>query len=403
MEHSYYAKVVITIRPILILVAVFGTFILKRYILTNSFINLEKIADNTILVFDHDFGGGTELFRTRMLDEYLQQNWCVLLVVSKDQIKQKAIQIFQYYKNDVSETGLMESTTVFELLYNIKPEIIYINSIVSFRPFIIFIKELYEFLCEQSNANIKVAIHDYYPVCPSLNLLNYQWNFCGVPEEAECIKCRNKHRSGSLKEPNIADWRNTWIKIFKLSSQIIIFSESSKAIMLKAFPDSSTKLLLQPHSMSYFKPGKTFSSPHKPMHIGIVGHISREKGATIVESMSDYLQTHAPEIEISIFGNIDIKNNKDNIKVLGKYEINDLPTLIEEQNITVFLMPSICPETFSYVTHELMMMKCPVVAFNLGAQGEAIKPYERGAVVEPNISSKELYKVLRRLSTEGEL
>ncbi len=45
------------------------------------------------------------------------------------------------------------------------------------------------------------------------------------------------------------------------------------------------------------------------------------------------------------------------------------------------LFPSICPETFSYVVHELMDMKLPVASFNFGAPAERLASYSKGLVL----------------------
>jgi glycosyltransferase involved in cell wall biosynthesis len=45
-------------------------------------------------------------------------------------------------------------------------------------------------------------------------------------------------------------------------------------------------------------------------------------------------------------------------------------------------MPSIWPETFSYVAHEIKSMGLPMVTFNLGAQADLAKSYEKGYVID---------------------
>lgn len=357
------------------------------------------VSSDAIVIFDHDLGGGTTSYRKRLIDKYKRQNIPILLVLSKDNQKLKAIEMTYFYDSKYLQSDFMEYQDVFELLNGIKPKSIFINSIVTFRPFLSFVKALYVFLQRHPAANIKVAIHDYYPICPSFNLLNYEWRFCGVPTEDECVKCRIRHRSGSLKEPNIGDWQQTWDKIFKLSSAIIIFSESSRHIFLKAFPSYADKLSLHPHSMTYFKPSKTFIKSKRLMHIGILGNISRSKGAEVVQSLSDYIQKSQLGVSISIFGDCELENINHHVNILGKYQVHDLPILLEEYKISVFLMPSICPETFSYVTHELILMEYPIVAFNLGAQGEVVNSYSRGKTVELEIDIEELFNTLASLSS----
>ncbi len=49
--------------------------------------------------------------------------------------------------------------------------------------------------------------------------------------------------------------------------------------------------------------------------------------------------------------------------------------LIEANGINMFLFSSIWPETFSYVVAELMLLRVPIVAFDLGAPAERLRSY----------------------------
>jgi len=47
----------------------------------------------------------------------------------------------------------------------------------------------------------------------------------------------------------------------------------------------------------------------------------------------------------------------------------------------MFLFPSVWPETFSYVTSELMALEVPLACFDLGAPAERVRDYAQGLVV----------------------
>jgi len=59
-----------------------------------------------------------------------------------------------------------------------------------------------------------------------------------------------------------------------------------------------------------------------------------------------------------------------------------LPKLMEDNQIDLVLIPSICPETFSYTTEEAMNMRLPVAVFDYGAPAERVREYERGIVLQ---------------------
>ena len=55
---------------------------------------------------------------------------------------------------------------------------------------------------------------------------------------------------------------------------------------------------------------------------------------------------------------------------------------MEENRIDLILIPSICPETFSYTTEESIQMGLPVAVFNVGAPAERVGKYEKGLVID---------------------
>ena len=102
------------------------------------------------------------------------------------------------------------------------------------------------------------------------------------------------------------------------------------------------------------------------------------------------------DISISIIGNIEEKYKDDFMKEYGFYEVRDLPSILEKLSVNLIFMPSICPETFSYVTHEVIQMKIPLVCFNLGAQAEATISYNKGKVIPLNLPTEEIYRKIEK-------
>ena len=61
--------------------------------------------------------------------------------------------------------------------------------------------------------------------------------------------------------------------------------------------------------------------------------------------------------------------------------MGDIPELVTRYGISHWLIPSIWPETFSYTTHEALATGLPVLAFDIGAQGDAVRAAATGHVV----------------------
>ena len=77
-----------------------------------------------------------------------------------------------------------------------------------------------------------------------------------------------------------------------------------------------------------------------------------------------------------------------NIHYMGRYDVNKLNLIIEEQGISSVLFPSVCPETFSYTVSELIHAGIPIAAFNTGAQGEKVSEYEYGEIITEQNNEK---------------
>lgn len=77
----------------------------------------------------------------------------------------------------------------------------------------------------------------------------------------------------------------------------------------------------------------------------------------------------------------------DNFVSLNEYERSQLPDLVEQQQIDVFFLTSIWPETFSFTCSEIISMDVPLICFDMGAPVERTKQYDKGLVPPPRTAS----------------
>jgi glycosyltransferase involved in cell wall biosynthesis len=74
--------------------------------------------------------------------------------------------------------------------------------------------------------------------------------------------------------------------------------------------------------------------------------------------------------------------------------------MIKDENIDIFMIPSIWPETFSYTTQEIMMMEMPLMVFNLGAPAERVKNYNNGYIID-EVSSNAILALIKKLQAKN--
>ena len=104
--------------------------------------------------------------------------------------------------------------------------------------------------------------------------------------------------------------------------------------------------------------------------IGIVGQISVQKGALVVKELLARIDRDHPDIRVVVIGDARHRDrSRTRLRVTGTYRREDLVDLIEANGINLFFFPSICPETFSYVTEEMI---------RLGAADRRVRPGRAG-------------------------
>jgi glycosyltransferase involved in cell wall biosynthesis len=124
-----------------------------------------------------------------------------------------------------------------------------------------------------------------------------------------------------------------------------------------------------------------------PLTIGIIGQISEQKGALVLKDLMARIDRDHPDVRVVVIGGVDIPIRSPRLAITGAYKHAELVGLIEANGINLAFFPSICPETFSYVTEEMIRLELPIVAFDLGAPGERLRGYEKGRLC-PEVSAE---------------
>ncbi len=223
----------------------------------------------------------------------------------------------------------------------------------------------------RENDRLRVLFHDYFPICPSHNLLNGSGKYCGLPAALECERCYQSLATTTGDRPAlIRQWRDRWRAILDASDDVLVFSNASCQLVNRVWPDLRAKVQVKPHDLPEF--------PARARHlgrqnIGMLGNIGESKGAKVAQRLAE-LETTPP---LKVFGKIDPAFAHPTMEVCGPYSPKELAELAEEYDLACWFIPSIWPETFSFVTHEAIATGLPVVVFDTGGQAEAVRGANR--------------------------
>ena len=223
---------------------------------------------------------------------------------------------------------------------------------------------------------LEVLAHDFFPVSPSYTLLDRDGRYRGVPRPGTAAGDDPAHRAERPGRPpaDLAQWQAAWGRLMAGAGRITAFSDSSRAILAEVWPGVAGRIGVLPHRLLHPVPriAPARAADGRPA-IGVLGNIGLQKGAAAVQRLSRDL-ARDPRLGLVVIGQFDPAYRlAPPARIHGSYEWQDLPGLVSRYGISAWLIPSIWPETFSFTTHEALATGLPVFAFDLGAQGDALR------------------------------
>lgn len=282
--------------------------------------------------------------------------------------------------------AIIDKSKMYLLFENSYTDII-VSTLIDFDD-IGYLKELIHNCQNHYQCKVTYLIHDFHCICPQCNLfINGRYYPPDDPDFPRQYTVKGEKIS-------LSDWQQLWREFLLICNEIRCFSRSSKKILLTAYPELHADVItVVPHDMSYCHHTPIKGVEDFSLHIGVVGTCFGDfKGKPVVVELIKKYGNHVPVTLIGAqWWRFMLFRRK--VKYLGTYQRDDLQKIIEKNKISCVIFPSLCPETFSYLISELMMMDIPVLCFDYGAQAEKIKKYKKGVLLK---NKEELWMYLDR-------
>jgi len=254
-----------------------------------------------------------------------------------------------------------------------------------------------------------VLCHDFFPICPKWFLVGRNSEFCGIPEDMDtCHECLAGEAPTAFRALygqagfDRSEWCRSAGEFLAGAAGIVCFSEDSAAHFRRAYPGIKCLRVVE-HAI----PGrerfvwKQRDLSGGTLNVAVVGTIDQFKGIGILRDLLESKAFETIPVTLTIIGETthyppNHHSADGRFRVVGPYRRDELPVLLERYGTHVVLLPSIWPETFSYVTSEALLLGYPVICFDLGAQAERVRKYSCGMIVEER-SATGLLTVLREI------
>ena len=341
-----------------------------------------------VMFMNHSMGGGAKVYQDRRIAE-LKNTWRVyemspladcrtLSVVSRNEEDAEYIANF--------DLKTMDAEQFSALLEALKINWIFVNHVANY--------PLPDILHWIIAANIPYTFfgHDFFAICPRYHLLNSDIKYCGAETNPEkCTKCLNSGVLNVKSNIGISEWRKNFQEFLNGAKEVVVPSDNTKKIFNKYYPSSITVKEHEVDKYIEYSFQADFAK-NDILNVAVVGAIGDEKGSKIVYKLAEELEKISLKIKLIVIGTTNLHNEfycspSGKFEITGKYLNKDISNILARRKVSVVLIPSIVPETYSYTTTEAMHSGYPVMVFPLGAPADRVRKTDGGWILN-NISEK---------------
>lgn len=240
-------------------------------------------------------------------------------------------------------------------------------------------------ICAGLGIHLRISVHDYFAICPRVNLVTSEGRHCIEPSPADCNACLAKDRLIEQVGP-IAHWRSIHLGLLRAADSVVVPSRDVVRRLERHLPDK--EIAVQPHEPQLpVREGEAFglAAPADAVRVLVVGAISRIKGYDVVQSLAERVRERRLPMQLSLLGYSmnDGKLASLGVNLLGRYFDNDLLDRIRAADPHVVLIPSVWPETYCYVLSGALRSGRRIAVFDLGAQAERTRQHDPDHLVMP--------------------
>lgn len=250
-------------------------------------------------------------------------------------------------------------------------------------------------VAKEKNIYSIITLHDFYSLCPSINMLYKMEKYCPNLKEKNCEECI-VHKTG-LRNNIINNWHNKWNEFLSRIDKIIVPSNNTKKEIKKIYKDIDIEVI--EHGINLNKSNYVSNiESQTEYNIAFVGVMSVHKGGKILQELIK--KTKGSNLKFHLFGAsefAELKVNKKNYIYHGRYKREELPKLIEKNNINLVCNFSIWAETYSYTLTEEIASGVPVLSFDIGAVGDRIKENKYGYTIDINSSIDDIIECINNI------
>ncbi len=254
-------------------------------------------------------------------------------------------------------------------------------------------------LLHRLNVPFDVTVHDYFALCPQVNMLPWKDSFfCGEPGPATCNACIADSPSHGARD--ILAWRGQFTWLFQEAERVICPSRDVRDRLVRF--GVADRAIVVPHEPVAPGPWPIDPPPLQggKLRVALLGVLAPHKGMHPAISVIE--AADPTEVEFHLIGHPEEELPPSvvrRIKLTGQYDEGALPELLARVKPHLAWLPAQWPETYSYTLSAAITAGLPVVASNIGAFPERIEGRPLSFLVDPRAAPEEWLAAFQSVRT----
>jgi GT2 family glycosyltransferase len=237
-------------------------------------------------------------------------------------------------------------------------------------------------LCREAGIGYDFTFHDYVPICPRINMIDASGVFCGRGDLTGCEACI-KAAGSPFGDVNVGAWRADYERLLRGARRLFAPDDDVRQRLQQLMPSLHITVRPHPEAVPAIRGRPLQRAEGDPLRVAVIGAIGPHKGSRQLKLCAEDAARRRLPISYVLFGHSDIPELADlpNVEVTGPYRQEELQLLLARRPCHLAFIPSVWPETYSYVLSEALSAGLFPVAFDLGAQARRTRAFGWGLLL----------------------
>lgn len=263
-------------------------------------------------------------------------------------------------------------------------------------------------LVRELEAPYDAYAHDYAWICPRITLIDGSGRYCGEPAVSVCQSCVKRNGSNlgeKISVPALRRRSDAWLR----EARNVFAPTLDAAERLKRYFPGLAIEVRAPAGASGGSEDGLFPLTATPaaagarVRVALVGGIGVHKGYRVLLACARDARARKLPLEFVVIGH----THSDapllatgRVFITGRYVEGEAAALLQRERPSLAFLPSVWPETWSYVLDEALAAGLPVVAFDLGAIAERLRAAGAGTLLPLRSTPEQINDRLLQLATQ---